>query len=43
MSEALSTTALDGIELKNDRGETVRFADAWKDGPAILVWLRHFG
>ena len=25
------------------RGETRRLAELWAEGPAMVVWLRHFG
>ena len=29
--------------LEDHRGEPVRLGDLWADGPAVLVWLRHYG
>jgi prostamide/prostaglandin F2alpha synthase len=29
--------------LQDHRGEEVRLGDLWSDGPAVLVWLRHYG
>jgi hypothetical protein len=29
--------------LEDHRGEDVRLGDLWSDGPAVLVWLRHYG
>ena len=29
--------------LQDHRGEDVRLGDLWSDGPAVLVWLRHYG
>lgn len=31
------------LELADSLGAVVRLSDAWKDGPAIVVFLRHFG
>ncbi len=36
-------TKLAGIELRDWQGETVRLADAWRDRPVVLVFIRHFG
>lgn len=35
--------AIADLELTDADGRPVRVADAWATGPAILVWLRHFG
>ena len=29
--------------LQDQHGEDVRLGDTWGDGPAVLVWLRHYG
>jgi hypothetical protein len=29
--------------LENQRGDEVRLGDLWSEGPAVLVWLRHYG
>ena len=34
---------LAGMELENHAGETRRLGDLWEDGPAVLVFLRHYG
>lgn len=31
------------LEVRDLSGEPVRFASAWESGPAVLVFLRHFG
>ena len=31
------------FELENHEGELKRLADYWTDGPAVLVFLRHYG
>jgi hypothetical protein len=34
---------LAGIVLPDHEGHDVRLGDLWSDGPAALVWLRHYG
>jgi hypothetical protein len=34
---------LAGIELPDQDGVEHRLGDYWKDAPAVLVWLRHYG
>jgi hypothetical protein len=34
---------LAGIVLPDHDGNDVRLGDLWQDGPAALVWLRHYG
>ena len=29
--------------LPDHEGNDVRLGDLWKDRPAVLVWLRHYG
>jgi hypothetical protein len=29
--------------LQDQRGEDVRLGELWSEGPAVLVWLRHYG
>jgi hypothetical protein len=31
------------IVLPDQDGEPVRLGDLWRDGPVVLVWLRHYG
>ena len=31
------------IVLRNHQGQQVRLGDSWRDGPAALVFLRHWG
>ena len=31
------------LELENHAGELRRLGDYWTDGPAVLVFLRHYG
>jgi hypothetical protein len=35
--------ALADIVLPDHEGNDVRLGDLWQDGPAVLVWLRHYG
>jgi hypothetical protein len=35
--------ALAEIVLPDHEGNGVRLGDLWSDGPAVLVWLRHYG
>jgi hypothetical protein len=34
---------LAGMVLENHDGEERRLGDYWADGPAVLVFLRHYG
>ena len=34
---------LAGFELESHTGELKRLGDYWTDGPAVLVFLRHYG
>ena len=34
---------LAGFVLQDHRGEDVRLGELWSEGPAVLVWLRHYG
>jgi peroxiredoxin len=38
-----SADDLAGFELENQTGELKRLGDYWHDGPAVLVFLRHYG
>jgi hypothetical protein len=29
--------------LQDSRGDGVRLGELWSEGPAVLVWLRHYG
>jgi len=31
------------VVLPDHDGNAVRLKDLWQDGPAALVWLRHYG
>jgi hypothetical protein len=39
----LRADALADTVLPDQDGEPVRLGDLWRDGPAVLVWLRHYG
>jgi hypothetical protein len=34
---------LAGFVLQDQHGDDVRLGDLWSEGPAVLVWLRHYG
>jgi hypothetical protein len=34
---------LAGFVLQDHRGDDVTLGDLWSEGPAVLVWLRHYG
>ena len=34
---------LAGLELVDHAGLSVKLASAWQSGPAVLVFLRHYG
>jgi hypothetical protein len=35
--------ALADITLPDQDGHETRLGDLWRDRPAVLVWLRHYG
>jgi hypothetical protein len=35
--------ALADIVLPDHEGSDIRLGDLWSVGPAVLVWLRHYG
>jgi hypothetical protein len=35
--------ALSAIDLADPDGKRVRLGDLWRDAPAVLVFIRHFG
>jgi hypothetical protein len=39
----MDTRALAAASVQDTDGEPVRLADSWRDHPAVIVWLRHFG
>lgn len=34
---------IERIEVTDERGEKVRIGDLWREAPAVLVFVRHFG
>jgi hypothetical protein len=40
---AIDTQALGELDVQDVNGASVRVASAWAEGPAVLVFLRHFG
>ena len=36
-------SALADLVLRDAEDREVRLGDLWTDGPAALVWLRHYG
>ena len=38
-----SAAGIADVELENHAGELRRLGDYWTDGPAVLVFLRHYG
>jgi hypothetical protein len=36
-------SALADLVVKDLEGGDVRLGSLWEDGPAVLVWLRHYG
>jgi hypothetical protein len=34
---------LEDIVVEDHRGVSVRLGDLWRDGPVVLVFLRHYG
>jgi len=36
-------TAIADVVLQDQDGNDVRIGDTWADGPAVLVFLRHYG
>jgi hypothetical protein len=35
--------ALAGIVLPDQDGTEVRLGELWRERPAVMVWLRHYG
>ena len=31
------------VALPDDAGDEVRLGSLWEEGPAVIVWLRHYG
>ena len=40
---ASSAKAIENIRVQDAAGESLRLGTLWEDGPAVLVWLRHYG
>lgn len=38
-----TTPDLEDIVLSDSYGKDVRLGDLWRDRPAVVVWLRHYG
>jgi hypothetical protein len=36
-------SGLADLTVKDLDGSDVRLGSLWEDGPAVLVWLRHYG
>ena len=34
---------LGSLELQDADDRPVKLGDLWRDGPAVLVWVRHYG
>lgn len=39
----LDLAALGPLTVLDERGTAVEVQSLWRDRPAVLVWLRHFG
>jgi len=37
------TKAIENLRVLDVDGESVRLGTLWEDGPAVVVWLRHYG
>ncbi len=37
------SAALADIALPDTEGREIRLGDLWQEGPAVLVFLRHYG
>jgi hypothetical protein len=42
MSNTLST-ALSSVSLPDSQGQEIQLGSLWQEGPAVLVFLRHYG
>ncbi len=38
-----NAAAIADITLPDQDGHETRLGDLWRDRPAVLVWLRHYG
>ncbi|MFL5822993.1 MAG: hypothetical protein ACJ764_06070 [Solirubrobacteraceae bacterium] len=43
MAQTKTADDLADIVLPDQDGNDVRLGDLWQDGPAALIWLRHYG
>jgi hypothetical protein len=34
---------IEDIEVLDENSEPVRLGSLWEEGPAVIVWLRHYG
>ena len=41
--KAPSLDRLEDFALPDSYGEERRLGDLWRDSPAVVVWLRHYG
>jgi hypothetical protein len=39
----MDATALAAVTVKDADGHDVRLGDLWREKPAVLVFLRHYG
>ena len=37
------SAAIEDYEVLDVNGEPVRLGSLWEEGPAVIVWLRHYG
>jgi hypothetical protein len=35
--------ALAAIEVRDGEGRAQRLGELWREGPVLLLWVRHFG
>lgn len=42
-SASATSAAIADIQLLDADGNPVRLGSLWDDGPAVIVWLRHYG
>jgi hypothetical protein len=43
MTAMTNLTSLEDVHLPDSYGNDVRIGDLWRDGPVVIVWLRHYG
>jgi hypothetical protein len=39
----MDLSALAACVVQDEQGRDVRVGDLWKDRPAVIAWVRHFG